>query len=99
MVEQLQTGDSQDVPVELDQNRQGRLSRMDAMQGQAMLKAGLNRLRTNLQQVEMALMRIEQPEFGRCDECDGWIAFARLELDPTATLCIACATSLEKDLR
>ena len=46
--------------VELDQTRVGRLSRMDALQGQAMSKATRQRRETELQRITTALNRIEK---------------------------------------
>ncbi len=77
--------------VSLDQNRVGRLSRMDALQGQAMAKANLARQRQTFEQAQAALRRLESGDYGRCENCDEWIAQARLEADPLALLCIDCA--------
>lgn len=82
--------------VELDQTRVGRLSRMDALQGQAMSKATQQRRQIELQRIATALRRIESGDYGYCLECDEEIAPARLEIDPAATLCINCAS--KKDL-
>jgi DnaK suppressor protein len=46
-------------PVELDQARVGRLSRMDAMQSQQMALEAVRRRRNQLLKVEGALRRIE----------------------------------------
>ncbi len=81
--------------VELDQNRQGRLSRMDAMQGQAMAQAGRARQIKQLAAAQDALQRLKRGEFGRCLACDEWIASGRLKLDPTLTYCVVCAASFE----
>ncbi len=81
--------------VELDQNRQGRLSRMDAMQGQAMAQAGRARQIKQLAAAQDALQRLKRGEFGRCLECDEWIASGRLKLDPTLAFCVACAATFE----
>ena len=81
--------------VELDQNRVGRLSRMDAMQGQAMARASAERQAVQLKLVSAALERIDAGEYGRCLECDEDIANGRLEVDPTAEYCISCAQSRE----
>jgi len=43
-----------------------------------------------LQQVEAALLRIEEGEFGTCLSCDNPINPARLEALPWAPLCILC---------
>lgn len=78
--------------VELDQTRVGRLSRMDALQGQAMSKATRQRREVELQRIGSALGRIESGDYGYCLECDEEIALARLEIDPAAPLCISCAS-------
>ena len=78
--------------VELDQTRVGRLSRMDALQGQALSKATRQRRETELQRIATALSRIEKGDYGYCLECDKKIAAARLEIDPAAPLCINCAS-------
>ena len=78
--------------VELDQTRVGRLSRMDALQGQAMSKATQERRQIELKRIAAALRRIESEDYGHCMECDEDIAPARLEVDPAATLCISCAS-------
>ena len=68
---------------------------MDAMQGQAMAQASVDRQRQLLQKVEAALARVENGDYGRCLECDGFIAGKRLEVDLTAEYCIECAQALE----
>lgn len=82
-------------PVELDQNRVGRLSRMDAMQAQAMAKASAERQGLLLKGIDNALLRIKSGDYGRCLECDQAIASARLEIDLTAEYCIECATAFD----
>ncbi|MDZ7754418.1 MAG: TraR/DksA family transcriptional regulator [Gammaproteobacteria bacterium] len=77
--------------VELDQTRQGRLSRMDAMQQQAMAKATNQRRGGELQRIAAALKRIDDGDYGVCVVCDEPIAAGRLEVNPTATRCIRCA--------
>ncbi|MGB5832573.1 MAG: TraR/DksA C4-type zinc finger protein [Thiohalocapsa sp.] len=77
--------------VELDQTRQGRLSRMDAMQQQAMAAETHRRRSVELQRIAAALGRIDQDEYGYCVQCDEQIGAGRLEIDPAATLCIRCA--------
>jgi DnaK suppressor protein len=78
--------------VELDQQRQGRLSRMDALQGQQMALEAERRSRVMLQRIDGALRRLEAGEFGDCFVCGEPIPDARLEADPTTTRCRACAT-------
>ena len=90
-----ETGEEAEQPVELDQTRVGRLSRMDAMQAQAMSKETGRRRRQKLLQIEAALRRIENDEYGYCQECGEDIAPARLQVDPTVLLCIRCAEANE----
>ena len=81
--------------VELDQTSVGRLSRMDALQGQAMSKEQGRRRELELQKISAALRRIEAGDYGYCLDCDEPIAIQRLTLDPAATLCIRCASARE----
>lgn len=82
---------SQRTTVELDQTTTGRLSRMDALQAQAMAQASERRRNLQLQRIEQAFKRLDEGCYGECIECGEWIAKARLELDPTALKCIECA--------
>ena len=95
LLEAQETGSEAEQTVELDQTRVGRLSRMDAMQAQAMSVETGRRRRQKLAQIEAALKRIEADEFGYCQECGEEIAPARLQIDPTAQLCIGCASARE----
>ena len=82
-------------PVELDQQRVGRLSRMDALQGQAMAKASEGRRQSQLAALKQALVRIEDGTFGQCVRCDESITPARLQANLAVTLCIDCASADE----
>lgn len=86
-----ETGAASRAPVTLDQQSVGRLSRMDAMQAQAMAQATERRRLTRIQQVEAALKRIEDGEYGYCLSCGEEIETRRLDTDPAAPLCIACS--------
>ena len=55
--------------VELDQATQGRLSRMDAMQVQAMALETKRRRELGMLRIKAALKRIEEEEFGWCLSC------------------------------
>jgi DnaK suppressor protein len=82
--------------VELDQARVGRLSRMDALQAQAMSQASGRRRELMLQNISAALERIVNDDYGHCQSCEEVISRKRLEFDPTAVLCIECATKAEQ---
>ena len=79
------------APVALDQQSVGRLSRINAMQQQSMELATESRRRKRLSVLVAAQHRIDTGDYGHCLACDGEIAFKRLEIDPAATRCIACA--------
>lgn len=78
--------------VPLDQQSVGRLSRMDALQQQAMAKATQARRSAIAVRIDAAFLRIDQGEFGYCAECGDDIPLKRLALDPTVPLCIGCAS-------
>jgi DnaK suppressor protein len=78
-------------PVTLDQQSVGRLSRMDALQMQAMALETERRRHTRVRRIDAALERIERGEFGYCASCGESIAAKRLEFDPTSPRCLGCA--------
>ncbi|MEM6677059.1 MAG: TraR/DksA C4-type zinc finger protein [Pseudomonadota bacterium] len=81
------------APVTLDQQSVGRLSRMDALQVQAMATAQSRRRRAERRRLTAALDRIADGSFGECQECGEPIALKRLELDPSQIRCIDCASA------
>ena len=81
-------------PVELDQTSVGRLSRMDAMQAQAMQLETGRRREQELIRIDSALKRIETGGFGYCAICDEEIEEKRLLHDPTFPTCVGCAHSV-----
>lgn len=78
-------------PVELDQTRVGRLSRMDALQGQEMARAAERRRDTEIRKIDAALARLDSDDYGWCVRCGEEIAAKRLALDPAVPVCIDCA--------
>lgn len=81
--------------VELDQARVGRLSRMDALQGQAMSQEAQRRRKAQLVEILQALRRIETGVYGECQDCGEDIKLARLDFKPETKLCIECANATE----
>lgn len=79
------------APVVLDQTSVGRLSRMDALQQQAMAAAQERRRAARLQAIAAAVRRMDADEYGWCEGCGDAIPMGRLELDPCATRCVGCA--------
>jgi RNA polymerase-binding transcription factor len=83
---------SQDrATVTLDQQSVGRLSRMDALQQQAMANATHQRRQNERIRLKAALKRLAEGEYGYCLDCGDDISPKRLDLDPTVALCITCA--------
>jgi len=81
--------------VELDQTCVGRVSRMDALQGQAMALESQRRRELELRYIAAALQRMDQGDFGCCLECGEAIRYERLEYNPAVPLCITCASAAE----
>ncbi len=85
-----QTTESRD-PVALDQQSVGRLSRMDALQGQQMALAAERRRQVRVTRIHEALRRMDAGEYGYCISCGEEIPERRLEADPAAYQCVTCA--------
>ena len=79
------------APVTLDPQSVGRVSRVDALQMQAMAQAQERRRRGERGRIEAALERLESGEYGYCSECGEEIGLKRLEFDPAVATCIRCA--------
>ena len=90
MREDSANADSRDT-VELQQDSVGRLSRMDALQQQAMAQATERRRTAERVRIDAALERLEEGEWGYCLACGDEIAEQRLTHDPSVTNCIKCA--------
>lgn len=90
-----QVGNADADTVELDQQRQGRLSRMDALSAQAMTQATQERRRKALVRTRTALGRVDSGDYGLCTECDESIDQRRLEFDPSLLMCVRCASQAE----
>jgi len=88
-----ETGDVAASVVELDQSKVGRLSRMDAMQAQAMSVETNRRREIELQRIGTALQRLQSDEYGYCVSCDEEISHKRLEVEPATPICINCAAA------
>lgn len=84
-------GEQAAAPVTLEQDSVGRLSRIDAMQLQAMALAAQRRRESERNQIHAALRRLREGEYGYCLSCGEEIAEARLRHNPAAARCLACA--------
>jgi len=51
---------------------------------------------TELRSLRAALARVQEPDYGLCGDCGKAIPFGRLQVEPQALRCVACATRHEK---
>lgn len=89
-LEAVQAQDSS-ATVVLDQQSVGRLSRIDAMQAQAMAQELARRRARQLVEIAAALKRIENDDYGYCQQCDEPIKLTRLGINPASRYCLNCA--------
>lgn len=90
-LEQDMTLDTNEMPDEVD------LASSEYIQSFALRLRG--RERNFLDKIETALRKIEDGEFGTCEECDEPIGRKRLEARPETTLCIRCKEDQERNER
>lgn len=93
--EELETliahGEAQRTDTDLEQQREGRLARMDALQRLAVDQETGRRRANEHSRILAALERVEKDDYGWCTACGDPIVPKRLENDPSAALCIECA--------
>jgi DnaK suppressor protein len=58
-----------------------------------------DRERMLLKKIEETIERIDNNDYGICEECENEIGIKRLEARPVTTLCIDCKTRQEEDER
>jgi len=51
-----------------------------------------------IHELETALKRLAETDYGICDECGDEIGVARLKANPSARLCVRCQSDLEDGL-
>jgi DnaK suppressor protein len=56
----------------------------------------LGQTREHLAQIELALVRLDEGDFGSCATCGNTIPFARLEARPYSTQCVTCASKARR---
>ena len=96
LLEVRESGRAAAGTVNLDQTSVGRLSRMDALQAQAMHQEAARRREQLLRDIEAALAKIDAGDYGYCEECGEEIAEKRLLVNPTVRFCIACSSRMEE---
>ncbi len=82
--------------VEPDQSGVGRLSRMDAMQQQAMAQELRARLVMRKRRLDAALARVQAGSFGSCCQCGEELDPGCLQHDPTIVFCADCLAEREE---
>lgn len=73
------------------ENAIGRISRMDAINNKSVNEASLRSVESKVKNIDSALAKINDPDFGICRRCKKAIPEGRLLLLPGATLCVNCA--------
>ncbi|KAA3625623.1 MAG: TraR/DksA family transcriptional regulator [Flavobacterium sp.] len=77
-------------PIALE-NAIGRVSRMDAINNKSVNEAALRKAESKLKNLQVALTKIEDPDFGYCLSCKKEIPLGRILLMPHAVSCVNCA--------
>lgn len=77
-------------PISPD-NAIGRLTRMEAINSKSINEAALEKSKNRLSELERALSKIDDPDFGLCRDCEEPIPAARLMILPETRLCVQCA--------
>ena len=91
----LLTSSASSKVVDLEQPI-GRLSRMDALQQQAMAKANRAGHQQRLTLIDAALVAIKLERYGECRMCEEPIGYARLHVRPESPFCLGCQQQTEK---
>ena len=84
---------NESATIELDQPI-GRLSRMDALYRQGIAQKNLHMTKVRLKEVKDALLRIDDEEYGICENCGEKIPFRRLMARPESRWCVRCKEKL-----
>lgn len=74
----------------------GRLTRMDALQQQAMAKANRASYDHRLRLVEAALKMVDAGEYGSCRSCEEPVGYRRLKARPETPYCLDCQQEKER---
>jgi len=79
------------LPVK-PENSLGRISRMDAINNKAVMEVAQRNKEAKIAKLKLALLKIEDDDFGTCKDCKNQIQSMRLMYLPESTLCIHCAS-------
>ena len=73
------------------ENAIGRVSRMDAINNKTVNEAALRKAELKLKNLQMALSKINDLDFGICIRCKSPIPLGRILLMPHAVTCVNCS--------
>ena len=73
------------------ENAIGRISRMDAINNRSVNQAALTNAETKLNNLKVALTKIDDADFGICFRCKKPIPLGRILLIPQAITCVNCS--------
>ncbi len=73
------------------ENAIGRVSRMDAINNKSINEAALRTSESKLRNINLALERINEDDFGKCNMCGADIPMGRLLIMPGSSKCVSCA--------
>jgi DnaK suppressor protein len=73
------------------ENAIGRISRMDAINNKSVNDAALRKAELKLSNLQIALGKIDDADFGICIRCKKPIPMGRILLLPQAITCVNCA--------
>jgi DnaK suppressor protein len=73
------------------ENAIGRVSRMDAINNKSVNQAALTNSEIKLNNLKVALTKIDDEDFGICVRCNNPIPLGRILLMPHAITCVNCA--------
>lgn len=69
----------------------GRVSRMDAINNNAVTESALRQSKLKLSQLEYVLQNIDNKDFGICRNCKAPIPIERIIIKPESSFCVRCA--------
>lgn len=73
------------------ENAIGRISRMDAINNKSVNQAALRNAELKLNNLNIALSKIDDVDFGICIRCKNPIPLGRILLMPQAITCVQCS--------
>ncbi len=76
-------------PIE-PENAIGRISRMDAINNKSVIEAALRKAVEKLDNLNLALIKVDDDDFGLCIHCHKQIPLGRILIMPHARSCVSC---------